>query len=94
VRGKGLLWAVEFVTNKKTKSPFPPDQRFAHRVGAAAMGRGLVTYPMQGCVDGMNGDHLALAPAAIISREEIGWAIDKLSAAIQEAEGSASRGLH
>jgi adenosylmethionine-8-amino-7-oxononanoate aminotransferase len=27
VRGKGLLWAVEFVANKMTKSPFPPDQQ-------------------------------------------------------------------
>ena len=88
VRGKGLLWAVEFVADKKTKSPFPPDQQFAQRVGAAAMRRGLMVYPMQGCVDGIAGDHLMLAPPAIITKEEIVWAIEQLTAAIRAVENS------
>ena len=51
--------------------------------GAAA--RGVLTYPMQGCVDGDSGDHLLLAPPAVIAPEEIRWAVDELAAAIQEA---------
>jgi adenosylmethionine-8-amino-7-oxononanoate aminotransferase len=94
VRGRGLLWAVEFVADKKTKSPFSPDQQFAHQVGAAAMRRGLMTYPMQGCVDGISGDHLVLAPPAIITQEEIMWAIEQLTAVIHEVENAVSRGLH
>jgi len=86
VRGIGLLWAVEFVADKATKRPFPPDQSFSARAGAAALKRGLLVYPMQGSVDGTSGDHLLLAPPAIITAEQIRWSIEQLSASIREAE--------
>jgi hypothetical protein len=85
VRGIGLLWAVEFVADKTTKRPFPPDQNFAARVGAAALKRGLLVYPMQGSVDGIAGDHLLLAPPAVITKEQIAWSVEQLSASIREA---------
>jgi adenosylmethionine-8-amino-7-oxononanoate aminotransferase len=88
VRGLGLLWAVEFVSDKKSKRPFAPDLNFAGRVSAAAMKRGLLVYPMQGCVDGVSGDHLLLAPPAIITRDEIAWAVDQLRASTDEASSS------
>ena len=88
VRGIGLLWTVEFVADKKTKRPFPPEQYFAGRVGAAAMKLGLLVYPMQGSIDGISGDHLLLAPPAIITDEQIIWAVDQLRAAVQEAVAS------
>jgi adenosylmethionine-8-amino-7-oxononanoate aminotransferase len=40
---------------------------------------------MQGCVDGMAGDHLLIAPPAIITRQQIDWSIAQLSEAIEEA---------
>jgi hypothetical protein len=40
---------------------------------------------MQGCVDGVSGDHLLVAPPAIITEGQIGWAVDQLGAAIAEA---------
>jgi adenosylmethionine-8-amino-7-oxononanoate aminotransferase len=90
VRGIGLLWAVEFVADKASKRPFPHEQTFSARVGAAAMKRGLLVYPMQGSVDGAAGDHLLLAPPAIITSEQISWAVEELRATI--AEVFASRG--
>ncbi len=84
IRGLGLLWAIEFVADKKSKRPFPPEQNFAGRVASAALKRGLLVYPMQGCVDGISGDHLLLAPPAVITPDQIGWAVDQLSAAINE----------
>jgi adenosylmethionine-8-amino-7-oxononanoate aminotransferase len=87
VRGIGLLLGVEFVADKKTRSPFAPEKNFAGRVGQAALQRGLLVYPMQGSVDGISGDHLLIAPPAIITDEQIAWAVDQLRAAI--LEGSA-----
>jgi len=86
VRGIGLLWAIEFVADKQTKRPFPPDQSFSSRVGAAALKRGLLVYPMQGSFDGTAGDHLLLAPPAIITQDQISWSIQQLSAAIRESQ--------
>ncbi len=86
VRGIGFLMAVEFVADKSTKRPFPPDHSFSTRVGAAALKRGLLVYPMQGCVDGIAGDHILLAPPAIMTPDQIRWSVDQLSASIREAE--------
>jgi adenosylmethionine-8-amino-7-oxononanoate aminotransferase len=85
VRGLGMLWAVEFVTDKKTKAPFPPEKNFAGLVGQACLRRGLLVYPMQGCVDGVAGDHLLIAPPALITADQINWAVEQLRAVLKES---------
>jgi adenosylmethionine-8-amino-7-oxononanoate aminotransferase len=85
VRGIGLLQGVEFVSDKQSKKPFAPGLNFAGKVGAAALKRGLLVYPMQGCVDGTSGDHLLIAPPAVIPPEQIDWAVEQLRQSIEEA---------
>jgi adenosylmethionine-8-amino-7-oxononanoate aminotransferase len=86
VRGIGLLRAVEFVADKATKRPIDPGEGFSAQVAAAAMKRGLLVYPMQGSVDGYRGDHILLAPPAVISPAQIDWAVKELAASIREAQ--------
>jgi adenosylmethionine-8-amino-7-oxononanoate aminotransferase len=85
VRGIGLLRGVEFVSNKESKKPFAPEFSFAGRVTSAALQRGLLVYPIQGCVDGTSGDHLLIAPPAVITAEQIDWAVEQLRKSIEEA---------
>jgi adenosylmethionine-8-amino-7-oxononanoate aminotransferase len=85
VRGLGLLRAVEFVSDKDSKRPFEPNANFAGQVAAAALQRGLLVYPVQGCVDGVAGDHLLIAPPAVITADQIDWAVEQLAQAIEEA---------
>jgi adenosylmethionine-8-amino-7-oxononanoate aminotransferase len=85
VRGIGLLYGVEFVIDKATKRPFASDMNFAGCVAKAAVERGLLVYPMQGCVDGVAGDHLLIAPPAVITADQIDWAVEQLREAIEEA---------
>lgn len=84
VRGIGLLRAVEFVCDKKNKQPFRGEMNFSSRVASAAAKRGLLVYPMQGCVNGVSGDHILIAPPAIITDEEISWSVQQLRETIQE----------
>ena len=49
------------------------------------MKRGVMLYPMQGCVDGQKGDHVMIAPPAVIAAEEIKWAAEQVNEAIKEA---------
>jgi adenosylmethionine-8-amino-7-oxononanoate aminotransferase len=86
VRGIGLLWAVELVEDKPTKRPFPPEQSYSARVAAACLQRGLLVYPMQGSADGISGDHLLLAPPAVITEDQIAWSVEQLAAAISQAK--------
>ena len=85
VRGIGLLWAVEFVADKANKRTFPPETNFAGRVAEAARKRGLLVYPIQGCVDGIRGDHVLIAPPAVITEEQIVWSVGQLRAAVEVA---------
>ena len=86
VRGIGLLWAIEFVADKDSKAPYPASQNFSGLVAQAATERGLLVYPGQGCAGSDCGDHILLAPPAVISPEQVSWACDQLTEAIQEAE--------
>ena len=70
IRGLGLLVGVEFVQNKTTHEPFAKEQNIAERIRQAALDEGVLTYPTQGCVDGMRGDHVLLAPPFLVSVEE------------------------
>ena len=85
VRGLGMLWGVEFVADKKTKTPFQRETNFSGLVGQACVRRGLLVYPMQGSVDGVAGDHLLIAPPAVITPEQIDWAVEQLRSAITES---------
>ena len=85
VRGIGLLCAVEFVADKKSKQPYPAEKNFAGAVAAKAIERGLLVYPMQGSVDGVSGDHLLLAPPAILTPDQITWSVAQLIESIRDA---------
>ena len=47
---------------------------------------------MQGCVDGYSGDHLLIAPPAIISAAQVRWAVEQLQAAIEDVNSSSAKG--
>ena len=85
VRGIGLLWAVEFVADRKSKRPFAPEQSFSSRVAQDSAKRGVMVYPMQGSVDGISGDHILVAPPAVITAEQIDWSVAQLQEAVTEA---------
>lgn len=89
VRGIGLLWAVEFVSDTETRDSFPAEVNFSGRVAQAATERGLLVYPVQGCADGDCGDHILIAPPAVISDDQVAWACEKLAEAIEEASAQA-----
>lgn len=82
VRGKGLLLGLEFVQDRQRKTPFPPAWGVARRIGQATLDRGLVSYPGQGTVDGVAGDHMLYAPPLTITKEQVGDVIEILDASL------------
>lgn len=82
IRGRGLFRAVELVADKATKSPFEPGKRLAANIKKAAFDQGLICYPMSGTRDGVNGDHILLAPPFIIEDDQIDEVVTKLDASI------------
>jgi hypothetical protein len=82
IRGIGLLWAIEFVTDRATKTPFDHSQRVTDRVLNAALEEGLLLYPVRGGADGVNGDAVLLGPPLTISDEEIAQVADRLASSL------------
>src|ERR1700675_46984 len=86
VRGMGLLFGVELVRDAKTREPFPADARIAARIQADAFEAGVMTYPIQGCADGIRGDHILLAPPFTITAQGIRMLAEALEHAIADLE--------
>ena len=70
IRGLGLLLGVEFAKSKTTREPFSREENIAEKIRQACLEESVLTYPTQGCVDGLRGDHILLAPPFTISAEE------------------------
>ena len=83
IRGRGFFWGVEFVSDRASKSPFPPSEKINTRIKSAALDRGLMVYPMGGTVDGVNGDHVLIAPPYILTEVQLDELVDKLGAAVE-----------
>jgi hypothetical protein len=85
IRGRGLFRGIELVRDRASKEPFDAALKLHARIKAEAFARGLICYPDGGCVDGLRGDHILLAPPFIINDDEIAEVVDKLGQAVDAA---------
>jgi len=88
IRGRGFFWGVEFVSDRATKQTFAPEAKVNARVKAEALKLGLMCYPMGGTVDGVNGDHVLIAPPYILTESQMDELADKLGDAVEATFGS------
>lgn len=70
VRGKGLLTAFEFVSDRTTMAPLDPKLNAHERLVELAYSRGLIIYSRR-TRGGTEGDHFLIAPPLIITEEQI-----------------------
>jgi adenosylmethionine-8-amino-7-oxononanoate aminotransferase len=82
IRGLGLLLGIEFVKNKSTREPFAREENIAEKIRQAALAENVLTYPSQGCVDGVRGDHVLLAPPFVLTSSESEIIAQALGAAL------------
>jgi adenosylmethionine-8-amino-7-oxononanoate aminotransferase len=82
VRGVGMMWSVEFVAERDSKAPFPPQLHFGQRICDLTFERGVILYPGAGSADGAAGDHLLVAPPFVIGEGEIDEVVVVLQGAI------------
>lgn len=86
IRGRGLFWALEFVKDRKEKSTFPKDLKFGLRVQHAAFELGVAVYPGSATVDGVNGDHVLIAPPYTVTDAELRMIVTVLKEAYDSQE--------
>jgi adenosylmethionine-8-amino-7-oxononanoate aminotransferase len=88
IRGLGLFAGVELVRDKSTRAWFERDLKIDSRVAGEAFRNGLVTYPGNGGIDGIHGDHILLAPPFIITHDQVDELVQKLKTAIKNVENT------
>ncbi|KAF4972032.1 hypothetical protein FSARC_1300 [Fusarium sarcochroum] len=84
IRGRGLFWGIEFVQDKKTKTPFDSKIRFGVKVQERAFQLGLAVYPGTGTADGWKGDHVIISPPLTITEDEMDTLIELLKQAYDD----------
>jgi adenosylmethionine-8-amino-7-oxononanoate aminotransferase len=92
IRGRGLFRSVELVADRDTKQPFASESKLHAQVKREAMTRGLMVYPMGGNIDGVNGDHVLLAPPFIVNEGQVNVIVERLGEAIDAAIASVKSG--
>ena len=82
IRGRGLFRALEFVSDRASRTPFDPSRGIADRVKQAALDRGLGIYPSAGTLDGVRGDHVIVAPPYIVTDTDLTEIVGRLGDAV------------
>lgn len=92
VRGQGLLLAMEFVSDRTNKHPYPTGLGVTSRIVEVAFQKGLLVYPAAGAVDGV-GDAIIVAPPFVITEEEIDQLVRILDESIREVMAEVTRSV-
>lgn len=77
IRQTGMILAIELCADRRTKRPFPSEERRGRRVYLAALQEGAILRPL--------GDVIYFMPPYVISEEEIVWLGRTAQAAIESA---------
>jgi adenosylmethionine-8-amino-7-oxononanoate aminotransferase len=85
IRGRGYFMSLEFVQERARKTTFDPALKLHAKIKAQAMRNGLLVYPMGGTIDGINGDHVMLAPPFIATRADLEQIVDLLGVSVEQA---------
>ena len=79
IRGKGLMCAVELVRDKSTKQSFDPSDQVGLQVNQATIERGLFSR--------VKADSYLLAPAVVVTTEQLDRAVQILTESIRSVVG-------
>ena len=81
VRGKGLLCAIELVSDRDTMAVLPPALNAHARVVELAYERGLIVYSRR-TRGGLEGDHVMVCPPMIVTEAQLDELVGMLAAAL------------
>lgn len=86
VRGKGMLWGIEFVKNKQTKEPFSTKKRVKGNILRGCAMKGVMFYPGYYEDEQGRGDQIIISPPFIITEDEIDRCVSVLRETLEESQ--------
>ncbi len=91
IRGRGLFWGVEIVADRASKRSFDPGLKLHDVIKRHALDRGMICYPGGGTVDGIEGNHVLIAPPFIATKDDITEIASRLGDAVEGAISEVQR---
>ena len=83
VRGIGMMYGIEFVTDKVTKQPFDNRHAITAQIAKYCFQHGvMITGGVPGSADGLTGEAIQIAPPFIITEEQMDTVVSVLRDAI------------
>jgi adenosylmethionine-8-amino-7-oxononanoate aminotransferase len=92
VRGKGLLLAFEFVSDRRTMAPLPASLAAFDRFVSIAYERGLIVYSRR-TRGGNEGDHILVCPPLIVNGSQIEEIVTLLDDSLRQFTGEVRSAL-
>ncbi len=83
VRGRGLLFGVEFVSDRQSRAPFAATEQVTQKIVSKMRENGVIVgagVPLAN--HGLNGDHIQISPPLISSEDELGLIVEALDDAL------------
>lgn len=88
IRGKGFFMGLEFVQDKTTRKPFAASDNIAGKVADTCFRNGLIVGAGKGGIDGVNGDHINLAPPFTCTENDLDEVIDIVKTSIRQVQAA------
>jgi adenosylmethionine-8-amino-7-oxononanoate aminotransferase len=79
------MWGVELVRDKSTRAPFEKKTGAANVATKECIDQGLIVYPGNGMIDGIEGDNFLLAPPLVTTEAQAREIVERLSAGLASA---------
>ncbi|WZH42673.1 pyridoxal phosphate-dependent transferase [Fusarium acuminatum] len=93
IRGRGLFWAVEFVQDTRSKTPFPASMRLCHRIVDKALELGLNILGKLGDTGDVHVDHVIISPLYVVTKNELDHTVGILQEAIKSVTSEVVKAL-
>ncbi|MFB6082387.1 MAG: aspartate aminotransferase family protein [Halanaeroarchaeum sp.] len=87
VRGKGLMWGVEFVEPGTEKEPLAQTgATFQDALFSAGLDNGIITYPSGAHVENERGDHTLVTPPLTVDEAGVREIGDRMAATLEQVQ--------
>ncbi|RGP70744.1 hypothetical protein FSPOR_3763 [Fusarium sporotrichioides] len=83
IRGRGLFWAVEFIQDRRRKTPFLASMRLCHKIVDKSLDLGLNVLGNLDQTGHVNVDHVIMSPPCVVTESDLERMVGILQTAIQ-----------